>query len=86
MASHQFTQGIGPQLPQVPPEPSMGWISPYPQVSFPDPLGVIPGVGAWPYPSVLDTGCNFVPLKALPFGDYSMSLGDHLTPATKEKI
>ena len=42
-------------------------------------------VGAWPYPSVPNTSYNMVPLGALPYGDYSMALGDHLAPATKEK-
>ena len=82
MAAHQFSQGIGPQLPQVPPGLPMGWIPPYPQAL----LGITPGVGIWSYASVSDTGYDSVPLKALSFGDYSMPLGDHLTPATKEII
>ena len=32
IASHQFTQGIGPQSAQVPTGPSVGWIPPYPHV------------------------------------------------------
>ena len=44
------------------------------------------GSGAWPYPSVPNTGYNTVPITALPYGDYSTPLGDHLSPATKEKI
>ena len=53
---------------------------PYPQLTFPL------GVGVWPYPSVPAMGYNLVPLKVLLFGDHAMPLGDHLTPATKEKI
>ena len=44
------------------------------------------GGGDWTYPSVPDTGYNSVPLKDLPFEDYSLPLGDHLTLATKERI
>ena len=84
--SHQVAHGIGMQSPQVPSGPPIGWILPYPQVSHPASLGVTPGVSVWPYPSVPDTGYNSVPLKALSFGDYSMPLGDHLTPAIKEKF
>ena len=56
------------------------WSMPY--VSSPPPTqsdNVATG-GVWPYPSVPNT----VPLGALPYGDYSMPLREHLTPATKE--
>ena len=48
--------------------------------------GTPASAGGWPYPSVADTGYNTVPLYELPYGDYSTPLGDHLTPAVKEKI
>ena len=40
-------------------------------------------IGSWPYPAIPNTGYNMVPFGALPYGDYSMPLGDYLTPATK---
>ena len=42
--------------------------------------------GTMQHPSVPPTGYNSVPLAALPYGDYSTPLGDHLTPVVKEKI
>ena len=38
------------------------------------------------HPSVPNTGYNTVPIAAIPYTDYSTPLGDHLTPAVKEKI
>ncbi|XP_078248434.1 uncharacterized protein LOC140705804 [Pogona vitticeps] len=39
-----------------------------------------------PHLVVPDTGYNTVPITAIPYSDYSSPLGDHLTPAVKEKI
>ena len=59
---------------------------PYPTVTLTAQNNTTAIAGVWPYPSVANIGYNTVPLCTLPYGDYSMSLGDHLTPATKEKI
>ncbi|XP_078247520.1 uncharacterized protein LOC144588466 [Pogona vitticeps] len=63
-----------------------GWAAPLMQSPAPALVTPAAGVGVWPYPSVLDTGYNTVPLQALPFGDHAMPLGNHLTPVTKKKI
>ena len=63
------------------------WPAPYSQWPY---LGLHAGaiakVGVWPYLSVLDTSHNSVLVHALPFGEQTLSLGDHLLSATKEKI
>ena len=38
------------------------------------------------HPSVPNTGYNSAPFAAIPYTDYSTPLGDHLTPAIKERI
>ena len=60
------------------------WAAPYPPNAFLVPITLTAGMGAWPYPSVPDTGYNTMPLQALPFGNHAMPLGDHLTMTTKE--
>ena len=63
-----------------------GWGMPCVPSSSQTPPGNLRGAGAWPYLSVPDTGYNMVPLRVLPYGDYTMPLGDHLMPMVKEKI
>ena len=62
------------------------WGMPYVPHIFPIESDSMANAGVWPYPSVSNTGYNMVSLGALPYGDYSMPLGDHPTPAIKEKI
>ena len=62
------------------------WRVLHPQASFPAPLAAMVGIGVWPYPPVSDSGYNSAPLWALPFGECSLPLGNHLIPATKESI
>ena len=63
-----------------------GWGMPYASFSLPALPNNVANAGVWPYLSVSNMGYNTVPLCALWSGDYSMPLGDHLTPATQEKI
>ena len=62
-----------------------GWGMPYVAPSMQAQAKNTPSIGSWPYPAVPNTGYNTVLFGALPYGDYSMPLGNHLTPATKEK-
>ena len=72
---------------QVPLGSSAGaWQAPYSPTSFSNPTGVSVGVGGWPYPSVPDTGYNSIPLMPLPFRDYALPIGDHLTSVMREHI
>ena len=63
-----------------------GWGMPYVAPSMqPQPENPV-SMASWPYSTVPNSGYNTVPLGTLPYGDYSMLLGGHVTPATKEKI
>ena len=63
-----------------------GWGMPYANATKTAPASEGKNLGAKQHHSVPDTGYNTVPIAALPYSDYSMPLGDHLTPAVKEKI
>ena len=63
-----------------------GWSTPYAAPVTPGTSGGGQGKNTGQHPSVPNTGYNTVPITAMPYGDYTMQLGDHLTPAVKEKI
>ena len=63
-----------------------GWGMPFPNSGQPTAAADGKSVGAQLHPSVPNTGYNTVPITAMPYTDYNSPLGDHLTPAVKEKI